>query len=43
MPLSDALIATLAIENGFEVWTRDGHFERIREAIPALQLLPEPV
>jgi len=43
VPLSDALIATLAIENDLEVWTRDGHFERIRLAIPSLKLLPEPV
>jgi predicted nucleic acid-binding protein len=43
VPLSDALIATLAIEYGVQVWTRDAHFERIRGVIPLLSLMPEPV
>ena len=29
VPLPDALIATVAIEDGVEVWTRDAHFARM--------------
>ncbi len=42
VPLPDAIIATLAIKNDIEVWTRDPHFFAIRAALPALKLFEEP-
>ena len=39
---SDALIATLAIEAGLELWTRDAHFVQMQAALPGLVLYAEP-
>jgi predicted nucleic acid-binding protein len=43
VPFPDALIATVAIQQGLEIWTRDAHFARIQTAIPDLRLFREPV
>lgn len=42
VPLPDAIIATLGIENGMEVWARDAHFPTMQTALTALMLYPEP-
>jgi predicted nucleic acid-binding protein len=38
VPLVDAMIATLAIENDLELWSRDAHFLRIRDILTSLRL-----
>ncbi len=38
VPLADAMIATLAIENDLELWTRDAHFVRIQAVLVGLRL-----
>jgi predicted nucleic acid-binding protein len=38
VPLADAMIATLAIENDLELWTRDAHFVRIQGILTGLRL-----
>ena len=42
VPLADAMIATLAIENDLELWTRDAHFQRIQSVLTGLRLFREP-
>ncbi len=42
VPFTDALIATLAIENDLEVWTHDKHFAMIQGVLPQLKLFQEP-
>src|SRR5947209_7499702 len=42
VPLADALLATIAIIHGLELWTRDAHFGLIQGVLPALALFPEP-
>ena len=42
IPFPDAVIATLAISNDIELWTRDSHFGHVQSAIPALKLFIEP-
>jgi predicted nucleic acid-binding protein len=42
VPFADALIATLAIKNGLELWTRDMHFVRIQGILTGLWLFQEP-
>lgn len=42
IPFQDAVIASLAIANGIELWTRDGHFAHIQGVLPALKLFVEP-
>jgi predicted nucleic acid-binding protein len=42
VPLSDAVIATLGIENDIEVWARDPHFPMMQKHLPALKLFQEP-
>lgn len=42
VPFPDAVIATVAIENGSELWTRDSHFALIGRVLPALKLFVEP-
>lgn len=42
VPFPDALIATVAIRHGLEVWTYDNHFTAIRTALAALQLFNGP-
>ncbi len=41
VPLADAMIATLAIYHGIELWTRNGHHDTFRAFIPALRLFEE--
>jgi predicted nucleic acid-binding protein len=38
VPLADAMIATLAIENDIELWTRDAHFTQIQSVLTKLRL-----
>ena len=42
IPFPDALIATLAIANGMELWTRDTHFTLVQKNLPVLKLFTEP-
>jgi predicted nucleic acid-binding protein len=42
VPFQDVIIATLAIDAGLELWTRDSHFARMQAVLPALRLFPEP-
>jgi predicted nucleic acid-binding protein len=42
VPLPDAVIATLGIENDMEVWARDPHFPAMQKIFPALRLYQEP-
>ena len=42
IPFPDAVIATIAILNDIELWTRDTHFGLVQSAIPALKLFIEP-
>ena len=41
VPFADAIIATIAIENDVELWTRDKQFTLIQGALPALKLFQE--
>jgi predicted nucleic acid-binding protein len=41
VPFSDAFIATVAIENDVELWTRDKQFGHIQSALPALKLFQD--
>jgi predicted nucleic acid-binding protein len=42
VPLADAVIATMAIDSGAELWTYDAHFALMQGALPALKLFAEP-
>jgi predicted nucleic acid-binding protein len=42
VPFAGVLIATVAIANGVELWTRDAHFGLVQRVPPALQLFTEP-
>lgn len=42
VPFPDALIATIAIRDGMEVWTYDNHFRLIQSVLTTLQLFVEP-
>jgi predicted nucleic acid-binding protein len=42
VPFPDAVLATLAIANNLELWTRDAHFTLIQKWLPALKLFQEP-
>jgi predicted nucleic acid-binding protein len=42
VPLADAIIATLGIENDIEVWARDPHFPMMKNVLPRLRLFQEP-
>ena len=42
IPFPDAVIASVAIANGIELWTRDRHFTLVQQLLPALKLFPEP-
>lgn len=42
VPFADVVIATLAIENDIELWTRDRQFAIIQRVLPALRLFAEP-
>ena len=36
------VLATVAISNDIELWTRDTHFPMIQKVLPALKLFVEP-
>lgn len=38
----DVVLATVAIANGIELWTRDKHFALIQGILPSLTLFQEP-
>jgi predicted nucleic acid-binding protein len=42
VPVPDALLATLAIIHGLELWTRDAHFKLIQGVLTGLRLFAEP-
>ena len=41
VPLPDAVMATLGMENNLEVWSRDPHFYAMQKILPALKLYKE--
>jgi predicted nucleic acid-binding protein len=41
IPFADAVIATLAIANGVELWTRDAQFGHVQRVLPQLRLFQE--
>ena len=42
VPFPDALIATVAVSSGLELWIRDNQFQLIRAVEPRLLLFREP-
>jgi len=42
VPFTDAVIATVAVDNKIPLWTRDVHFQRMQSVILELELFPEP-
>ena len=42
IPFADAMLATLAILNDLELWTRDAHFTLAQKWLPTLKLFQEP-
>jgi predicted nucleic acid-binding protein len=40
-PIQDVILASIAIEGGYEVWTRDAHFTAIQRSLPTLKLFVE--
>ena len=42
IPFADAVIATVAIANDIELWTRDAHFTLVQSVLPDLKLFSEP-
>jgi predicted nucleic acid-binding protein len=42
VPFMDALIATVAIAQGLELWTYDAHFQQIQGVLTQLRLFQEP-
>jgi len=42
VPLPDAVIATMGIDNDLEVWSRDPHFTAMQKILPRLRLYQEP-
>lgn len=42
IPISDAVIATVAMVNDIELWTRDAHFNLVQREFPVLKLFAEP-
>jgi predicted nucleic acid-binding protein len=40
VPLADAVIASLAISHGIELWTRDAQFLAVQRVAPMLRLFP---
>jgi predicted nucleic acid-binding protein len=41
-PFADVVVATVAIANDIELWTRDYHFKLMHTTLPALRLFVEP-
>jgi predicted nucleic acid-binding protein len=42
VPFPDAVLATLAIANDIELWTRDSHFTLMQRVLSRLKLFAEP-
>jgi predicted nucleic acid-binding protein len=42
VPMADVIIATIAIENDAELWTRDRHFQHVQAVLQQLRLFQEP-
>ncbi len=42
VPLADGAIASVAIANDIELWTRDNHFQLMQQFLPTLRLFQEP-
>ncbi len=42
VPFQDVVIATVAINLGIELWTRDRHFIQMQAVLSALRLFQEP-
>lgn len=42
VPFPDAVLATVALDSGVELWTYDTHFALIQTVLPALRLFHEP-
>jgi hypothetical protein len=42
VPFTDVLIATLAVENGLPLWTKDKHFQRLGNVMNSLVLFTVP-
>jgi predicted nucleic acid-binding protein len=42
VPFQDVVIATVALVNNLELWTRDAQFGHIQRVLPALKLFHEP-
>jgi predicted nucleic acid-binding protein len=42
VPFQDVVIATVAIANDIELWTRDNQFTLIQRVLPRLRLFQEP-
>lgn len=42
VPFQDLTMASVAIANDVELWTRDAHFGHIQRILPALRLFQEP-
>jgi predicted nucleic acid-binding protein len=42
VPFQNVVIATVAIANDIELWTRDNQFTMIRQVVPRLRLFQEP-
>ncbi len=42
IPFADAVIATVAVVNDIDLWTRDAHFTLVQGVLPALKLFAEP-
>jgi predicted nucleic acid-binding protein len=41
VPFPDAVIASIATANNFELWARDGHYKMIQTVLPSLRLFQE--
>ena len=42
VPLTDTVVASLAIALNLELWAYDAHFALIQRVLPALKLFQEP-
>jgi predicted nucleic acid-binding protein len=42
VPIQDVILTSIAIEGGYEVWSRDAHFTAIQRFLPNLRLFQEP-
>jgi predicted nucleic acid-binding protein len=42
VPFGDVILATVAVREGVELWTRDSQFQHVQRVLPALRLFIEP-